>query len=87
MAVTVSYLRQREKLMLDDAVRASGHLPRHRRSDSIRGLFLCRPGSIANHLDKVANIPPGGTIDVLREQTTRLASPVGTNLDEATKPL
>ena len=68
------------KLMLDDAVRASAIFPGIAALTSIRGLFLCRLGSITNHLDKVANIPPGGAIDVLREPTTRLASQAGTRL-------
>jgi membrane protein len=46
---------------------------------SIYGLFA-DPGSMANHLDTIANVAPGGAIDVLHEQTTRLASQGGTTL-------
>lgn len=46
---------------------------------SIYGLFA-DPGSIAGHLDTIANVAPGGAIDVLREQMTRLASQGGTTL-------
>jgi membrane protein len=46
---------------------------------STYGLFA-DPGGMANHLDTIANVAPGGAIDVLREQTTRLASQGGTTL-------
>lgn len=45
---------------------------------SIYGLFS-NPASIANQLDSVSNILPGGAIDVLREQLNRVAAqPNGT---------
>jgi membrane protein len=40
---------------------------------AIYGLFA-DPASVANHLDTIANVAPGGAIDVLREELTRLAS-------------
>jgi membrane protein len=46
---------------------------------SIYGLFA-DPASVAGHLDTVANVAPGGAVDVLREQMTRLASQGGTTL-------
>jgi membrane protein len=46
---------------------------------SIYGLFA-DPATIAGHLDTIGNIAPGGAIDVLREQMTRLASQGGTTL-------
>ena len=46
---------------------------------SIYGLFA-DPAAIASHLDTVASVAPGGAIDVLREQMTRLASQGGTTL-------
>ena len=46
---------------------------------SIYGLFA-DPASVANHLDTVASVAPGGAIDVLREEMTRLASQGGTKL-------
>jgi membrane protein len=46
---------------------------------SIHGLFA-DPASVANHLDTVASVAPGGAIDVLREEMTRLASQGGTKL-------
>ncbi|HMD63343.1 MAG TPA: YihY/virulence factor BrkB family protein [Stellaceae bacterium] len=46
---------------------------------SIYGLFA-DPADIANHLDALANVAPGGAIDVLREEMTRLASNGGTTL-------
>jgi membrane protein len=44
---------------------------------SIFGLFA-DPASVANHLDTIANVAPGGAIDLLREEMTRLASQGGT---------
>jgi membrane protein len=46
---------------------------------SIYGLFA-DPASIASHLDTLANVAPGGAMDVLHEQMTRLASQGGTTL-------
>jgi membrane protein len=46
---------------------------------SIYGLFA-EPASIASHLDTIANVAPGGAIDVLRDEMTRLASQGGTTL-------
>jgi len=46
---------------------------------SIFGLFA-DPASVANHLDTIANVAPGGAIDLLREEMTRLASQGGTTL-------
>ena len=46
---------------------------------SIYGLFA-DPASIANHLDTIANVAPGGAIQVLRDEMTRLASQGGTTL-------
>jgi membrane protein len=46
---------------------------------SIYGIFA-NPGGIATHLDTLANVAPGGAIDVLREEMTRLASNGGTTL-------
>ncbi len=46
---------------------------------SIYGLFA-DPATVAGHLDTVASIAPGGAVDVLREQMTRLASQGGTTL-------
>src|SRR5271165_6683331 len=46
---------------------------------SIYGLFA-DPASIANHLDTMANVAPGGAIDLLREEMTRLASQGGATL-------
>jgi membrane protein len=46
---------------------------------SIFGLFT-DPASVANHLDTIANVAPGGAIDLLREEMTRLASQGGTTL-------
>jgi membrane protein len=43
---------------------------------SIYGLFA-DPASVANHLDTIANVAPGGAIDLLREEMTRLASQGG----------
>jgi membrane protein len=40
---------------------------------SIYGLFA-DPGSIAKHLDAMSNILPGGGIDVIRDQLTRLTA-------------
>src|SRR6201982_3415435 len=40
---------------------------------SIYGLFA-NPADIAGHLDALANVAPGGAIDLLREDMTRLAS-------------
>jgi membrane protein len=46
---------------------------------SIYGLFA-DPASVANHLDTIESVAPGGAIDVLREQMTRLASQDGSAL-------
>jgi membrane protein len=46
---------------------------------SIYGLFA-DPGSIASHLDTIESVAPGGALDVLRDQMTRLASQGGTAL-------
>src|ERR1700757_4472643 len=46
---------------------------------SIYGLFA-DPATVAGHLDTIANVAPGGAVDVLREQMTRLASQGGTTL-------
>ena len=46
---------------------------------SVYGLFA-NPADIASHLDALANVAPGGAIDVLREEMTRLASNGGTTL-------
>ena len=46
---------------------------------SIYGLFA-DPGSVADHLDTVANLAPGGAIEVLRDEMTRLTSQGGTTL-------
>ena len=46
---------------------------------SIYGLFA-DPADIAGHLDALANIAPGGAMEVLRDQMTRLASKGGTAL-------
>jgi membrane protein len=40
---------------------------------SIYSLFA-DPVSVANHLDTISNVAPGGAIDVLREEMTRLAA-------------
>jgi membrane protein len=46
---------------------------------SIYGLFA-DPASMANHLDTIGSVAPGGAIEVLRDQLTRLASQGGTTL-------
>ena len=46
---------------------------------SIYGLFA-DPASVAGNLDTMANVAPGGAIDVLREQLNRLASQGGATL-------
>jgi membrane protein len=46
---------------------------------SIYGLFA-NPADIANHLDTLSNVAPGGAIDLLRDEMTRLASQGGTTL-------
>jgi membrane protein len=46
---------------------------------SIYGLFA-NPGDIANQLDAIANVAPGGAIQVLRDEMTRLAANGGTTL-------
>jgi membrane protein len=46
---------------------------------SIYGLFA-DPSTIASQLDTIANIAPGGAIQVLRDEMTRLASRGGTTL-------
>lgn len=49
---------------------------------SIYGLFA-DPASMTNHLDTIASVAPGGAIEVLRDQMTRLASQGGTTLGSA----
>jgi membrane protein len=46
---------------------------------SIYGLFA-NPAEIAGHLDALANVAPGGAIDLLREDMARLGSNGGTTL-------
>ena len=46
---------------------------------SIYGLFA-DPSTIASHLDTMADVAPGGAIDVVRDQTTRLAAQGSTTL-------
>jgi membrane protein len=46
---------------------------------SIYGLFA-NPSTIASHLDTLAGVAPGGGVDILRDQLTRLASQNGTAL-------
>src|SRR4051794_21947789 len=46
---------------------------------SIYGLFA-DPASVANHLDTIANVAPGGAIDLLRDEMTRLTSQGGATL-------
>jgi len=46
---------------------------------SIYGLFA-DPATVAGHLDTIASVAPGGAVDVLREQMTRLAAQGGTTL-------
>jgi membrane protein len=46
---------------------------------SIYGLFA-NPADIAGHLDALANVAPGGALDILRDEMTRLASKGGTTL-------
>jgi len=46
---------------------------------SIFGLFA-DPGSIAAHLDTLSGVAPGGAVDVLRDELTRLAQQNGTTL-------
>lgn len=46
---------------------------------SIYGLFF-DPRSMVSHLDMVASVAPGGAIDVLRDQLTRLGQQSGTTL-------
>lgn len=46
---------------------------------SIYGLFA-DPAAIAKHLDSMASVLPGGAIDVVRDQLTRLTSQGGTAL-------
>ena len=46
---------------------------------SIYGLFA-DPSTIVNHLDAISGFSPGGAIDVLREQLTRLAEQGSTSL-------
>jgi membrane protein len=46
---------------------------------SIYGLFA-DPATVASHLDTIASVAPGGAVDVLREQMTRLASQGETTL-------
>ena len=46
---------------------------------SIYGLFF-DPRTMVSHLDVVAGVAPGGAVDVLREQLTRLGQQSGTAL-------
>ena len=46
---------------------------------SIYGLFA-NPADIAGHLDALATVAPGGAMDILRDEMTRLASKGGTSL-------
>lgn len=46
---------------------------------SMYGLFS-DPATVASHLDTIASVVPGGAVDVLREQITRLGSQGGTTL-------
>jgi membrane protein len=46
---------------------------------SIYGLFA-NPGTIAGHLDTLSGVAPGGGVDVIRDQLTRLAHQNGTTL-------
>jgi membrane protein len=46
---------------------------------STYGLFA-DPANVAGHVDSIASIAPGGAVDVLRDQLTRLASQGGTKL-------
>ncbi len=46
---------------------------------SIYGLFA-NPGSIAGHLDTLTGVAPGGAVEVLRDQLTRLGQQNGTTL-------
>jgi membrane protein len=46
---------------------------------SIYGLFA-DPGTIASHVDAISGIAPGGAIDVLRDQLTRIAAQGRTTL-------
>jgi membrane protein len=46
---------------------------------SVYALFA-DPSTIVNHLDAISGVAPGGAIDVLREQLTRLAEQGGTTL-------
>jgi len=46
---------------------------------SIYGLFA-DPGNITNHLDTISGFAPGGAVDVIREQLTRLAAQGSTTL-------
>jgi membrane protein len=46
---------------------------------SIYGLFA-NPADISSHLNTLANIAPGGAMDILRDQMTRLATKGGTTL-------
>ena len=46
---------------------------------SVYGLFA-DPSTIVNHLDAISGFAPGGAIDVLREQLTRLAEQGSTSL-------
>jgi membrane protein len=46
---------------------------------SIYGLFV-DPQTMVNHLDIVASVAPGGAVDVLREQLTRLGQQTSTTL-------
>jgi membrane protein len=42
--------------------------------------FFADPGTIADHLDTLSNVAPGGALQVLRDEMTRLASQGGTTL-------
>jgi membrane protein len=46
---------------------------------AIYGLFA-NPGTIGNHLDTLAGVAPGGAVDVMRDQLSRLAQQHGATL-------
>ena len=46
---------------------------------SIYGLFA-EPSTVADHVEAIANVAPGGAVEILRDQMTRLASQGGTTL-------
>jgi membrane protein len=49
---------------------------------SIYGLFA-DPATVGSHLDTIASVTPGGAIDILHEEMSRLASQGGTTLASA----